>query len=66
MLKYPFNALFQSDLVYALEFLWDNINNSIDIVYGIWLYKVLGIYQDYHRVKKIISFMHETMNRGKK
>ena len=30
------------------------------------MYKVLGIWKGYHRVKKITSFMHETVNRGKK
>ena len=42
------------------------IRKSKDYVYGIWVYKVLGIWKGYYRVKKITSFMHETVNRGKK
>ena len=30
---------------------------SKDYVYGIWVYKVLGIWKGYHRVKKITSFI---------
>ena len=43
-----------------------HIWKSKDYVYGIWVYKVLCIWKCYYRVKKIISFMHETVNRGKK
>ena len=42
------------------------IRKSKDYVYGIWLYKVVGIWKGYYRVKKITSFMHETVNQGKK
>ena len=42
------------------------IRKSTDYVYGIWVYKVLGLWKGYYRVKKITSFMHETVNRGKK
>ena len=42
------------------------IGKSKDYVYGIWVYKVLDIWKDYYRVKKITSFMQETVNRGKK
>ena len=36
-----------------------------DYVYGIWVYKVLGIWKCYYRVKNT-SFMHEPVDRGKK
>ena len=42
------------------------IRKNKDYVYGIWLYKVLGIWKGYYRVKKNISFMHETVNLGQK
>ena len=42
-----------------------HIRKSKDHVYGIWVYKVLGMWKAYYRVK-ITSFMHETVNRGKK
>ena len=43
------------------------IRKSKDYVYGKWVYKVLGIWKGYYRVKKTItSFMHETVNWGKK
>ena len=42
------------------------IRKSKDYVYGIWVYKVLGIWKCYYRVKTITNFMHETVNRGKK
>ena len=35
-------------------------------VYGTWLYKVLGIWKGFYKEKKSTSFMHETMNQGKK
>ena len=41
------------------------IRKSKDYVYGIWVYKVLGVWKCYYRVK-ITSFMHETVNRDKK
>ena len=44
----------------------NSIRKSKDYVYGIWVYNVLGIWKDYYRVKKIISFMYETVNGGKK
>ena len=40
------------------------IRKSKDYVYDIWLYKVLGIWKGYYKVK-ITSFMHETVNKGK-
>ena len=42
------------------------IRKTKDYVYGIWLYNALGIWKGYYRVKKIIGFIHETVNRGKK
>ena len=42
------------------------IRKSKDYVYGILMYKVLGIWKGYYRVKKITGLMHETVNRGKK
>ena len=42
------------------------IRKSKDSVYGISVCKVLSISKGYYRVKKITSFMHETVNRGKK
>ena len=42
------------------------MRKSKDNVYGIWVYKVLGMWKGDYRVKKITSFMHETVNRGKK
>ena len=43
------------------------IRKSKDYIYCKWVYKVLGIWKGYCRVKKIItSFMHETMNQAKK
>ena len=42
------------------------IRKSNDYVYGIWVYKVHGIWKGYCGVKKITGFMHETVNRGKK
>ena len=42
------------------------IRKSKDYVYGRWVYKVLGIWKGYYSVKKITSFMHKTVNRGKK
>ena len=42
------------------------IGKSKDYVYGIRVYKVLGIWKGYYRVKEITSFMHETVKRGKK
>ena len=41
------------------------VRKSKDYVYGIWVYKVLGIWEGCYRVK-ITAFMHETVNRGKK
>ena len=40
------------------------IRKSKDYVYGIWVYKALGIWKGYYRVKKITCFIHETVNRG--
>ena len=42
------------------------VRKSKDYVYRIWVCKVLGIWKGYYRLKKITSFMHETVNRGKK
>ena len=42
------------------------LRKSKDYVYGIWVYKALGIWKGYYRVKKITGFIHETVNRGKK
>ena len=42
------------------------LRKSKDYVYGIWVYKALGIWKGYYRVKKITGFVRETMNRGKK
>ena len=42
------------------------LRKSKGYVYSIWVYKVLGIWKFYYRVKKITSFMHKTVNRGKK
>ena len=42
------------------------IRKSKDYVYGIWVYKALGIWKGYYRVKKITGFVRETVNRGKK
>ena len=53
-------------LCLGLNVLTSLIRKSKDYVYGIWVYKVLCIWQIYYRVKQIISFMHETVNRGKK
>ena len=44
----------------------NTIRNGKDYVYGIWVQKVLGICKGYYRVKRITSFMHETVNRSKK
>ena len=42
------------------------IRKSKDYVYGIRVYKALGIWKGYYRVKKITGFIHDTVNRGKK
>ena len=42
------------------------IRKSKNNVYGIWVYKILGIWKGYYKVKKNTSFMHETVNQGKK
>ena len=44
----------------------DQQRKSKDYVYGIRVYKVLGIWKGYYRVKKNHYFMHEIVNRGKK
>ena len=31
---------------------------SKDYVYGIWVYKALGIWKGYYRVKKMVSYMN--------
>ena len=42
------------------------LRKSKDYIYGIWVYKALDIWKRYYRVKQITSFMHETVNWGKK
>ena len=37
------------------------LRKSKDYVYGIWVYKALGIWKGYYR-----GFVRETVNRGKK
>ena len=49
-----------------LSLLSSSNEKSKDYVYGIWLSKVLGIWKGYHRVRKITSFMHDTVHRRKK
>ena len=41
------------------------IRKSKDYVYGISVYKVHGIWKGYYSTK-VTTFMHETVNRGKK
>ena len=70
---YKFLSLLDSDRQWQDKWMINLASNFIyirkskDYVYGKWVYKVLGIWKGYYRVKKIItSFMHETVNRGKK
>ena len=56
--------------VFLWNLCWDTLvcwtRKSKDYVYGIWIYKVLGMWKGYCGVKKITSFVHETVNRDKK
>ena len=54
------NIIIERDLTTNIS-----IRKSKDYVYGIWVYKVLGIWKGYYRLK-MTCFMHETVNRGKK
>ena len=63
---HPFSGI---DFILCNTVLWQKyfvIRKSKDYVYGIWVYKVLGIWKGYYRVNKVTSFLHETVNQGKK
>ena len=53
-------------MLYDTYFHTDVLLRKSKDVYGTWVYKVLGIWKGYYRVKKNTSIMHKTVNWGKK